>query len=113
MKRILLVIVAVFLLFNLQAKQQKWVQRIEPTFWWTEMIQPEFQLMVYGTDLRSADISIEYPGVTISRKEITDNPNYVFLYLKVSKEASPGRFTIILKKNKQTQAVIYELKKRQ
>jgi len=113
MKRIVLVIVAVFLLSILHAKQQKWVQRVEPTFWWTEMNQPEFQVLLYGTDLSSADISIDYPGVTISRKEITDNPNYVFLYLNVSKEASPGRFTIVLKKNKHTQTVIYELKKRQ
>ena len=112
MKRIILIIFTVSLLCQLSAKEQKWVQQVEPTFWWTEMNQPEFQLMLHGLDLRSADISITYPGVTISRKEITDNPNYVFLYLNVSKDAYPGKFKISLKKDKKVQTVVYELKKR-
>jgi len=112
MKRVILIFVSVFLLSQLQAREQKWVQRVEPTFWWTEMNQSEFQLMVYGADLRSADISMNYPGVTISRKEITDNPDYVFLYLNVSKEASPGKIKIMFRKDKKTQTVMYELKKR-
>jgi glycosidase len=76
------------------------------------MNQQEFQVVLYGVDLQSAVISIQSEGVTISRKELTDNPNYVFLYLKVAKETIPGKFNIILKKGKKTQTVVYELKKR-
>ena len=105
-------IVFIFLTVQVHAKDPKWVQRVEPTCWWTEMNQQEFQVMLYGVDLQSAVISIQSEGVTISRKELTDNPNYVFLYLKVAKETIPGKFNIILKKGKKTQTVVYELKKR-
>ena len=105
-------IVFIFLTVQVHAKDPKWVQRVEPTCWWTEMNQQEFQVVLYGVDLQSAVISIQSEGVTISRKELTDNPNYVFLYLKVAKETIPGKFNIILKKGKKTQTVVYELKKR-
>jgi len=105
-------IVFIFLTVQVHAKDPKWVQRVEPTCWWTEMNQQEFQVVLYGVDLQSAVISIQSEGVTISRKELTDNPNYVFLYLNVAKETIPGKFNIILKKGKKTQTVVYELKKR-
>jgi glycosidase len=76
------------------------------------MNQQEFQVMLNGVDLQSAVISIQSEGVTISRKELTDNPNYVFLYLKVAKNTIPGKFNIILKKGKKIQTVVYELKQR-
>ena len=112
MKRIILLLLTVFLLFNLQAKDQKWVQRVEPTNWWTDMNQSEFQLMLYGTDIRSAEITIDYKGVTIAKKELTDNPDYVFLYLNVAKGTLPGKFNIVLKSGKKIQTVLYELKQR-
>jgi glycosidase len=105
-------ILFIFLTVQLQAQNRLWVQKVEPTNWWTDMNQPEFQLMLYGTDLKSAEISIHSDGVTISRTERTDNPNYVFLYLNVAKETTPGKFNIILKKGEKTQTVVYELKKR-
>lgn len=112
-KRIFLVLTISFsLAFQVEAKVLPWVQRLEPTFWWTEMNQPEFQLMLYGVDTSKADISIDYPGVTIARKELTDNQNYVFLYLNVSKEALPGKFNIVLKRDQRKQSIVYELKKR-
>ncbi len=112
MKRIILLSLTVFLLFSLHAKDQKWVQRVEPTYWWTDMNQSEFQLMLYGIDVRSAEISVNYKGVSIVRKEMTDNPNYVFLYLNVSKGTLPGKFNIALKSGKKIQNVVYELKER-
>jgi len=112
MKRIILIFVTVLFFTQLQAKTVAWVQRVEPTFWWTDMYQPEFQLMLYGTDISKTEISIDYNGVSISRKELTDNPNYVFLYLKLSKETFPGKFNIVLKKGNKKQVVVYELKSR-
>lgn len=105
-------IVFILIAFQAGAKTMPWVQRLEPTFWWTEMKQTEFQLMLYGPNISKTNISINYPGVTVIRKELTDNPNYVFLYLNVSKEAKPGKFNLILKKDNKIQTVVYELKKR-
>ena len=111
-KYFLFPIVFISLIFQLSAKDRKWVQRVEPGNWWTEMNQPEFQLMLQGVELQSAVISIHQKGITIVRKEITDNPNFVFLYLNVAKETLPGKFIIELKKGKKIQTVVYELKKR-
>jgi glycosidase len=109
---LLLLILSIFLTFHLEAKTPAWVQRIDPTFWWTEMNSPELQIMLYGIDISKADISIDYQGVSISKKELTDNPNYVFLYLTIAKNTHPGKFNIILKKDKKKQILVYELKKR-
>ncbi len=109
-----LIISFVFYLFVLEcsAKTQTLVQKVEPTFWWTDMEKSEFQLMLYGKNIASADISIQYPGVTISHKKLTDNANYVFLYLNVAKETKAGKFNIQLKIGKKKQSIIYELKER-
>jgi len=113
MKRLFLfAIVFLSLAFQVDAKALPWIQRLEPTFWWTGMSQSELQLMIYGIDVSKANISIDYPGVKIVRKELTDNPNYVFLYLTISKEALPGQFKIVLKKDNRKQTILYELKKR-
>ena len=65
---LLLLILSIFLTFHLEAKTPAWVQRIDPTFWWTEMNSPELQIMLYGIDISKADISIDYQGVSISKK---------------------------------------------
>lgn len=93
-------------------KQQPWIQRLEPASWWTDMKNPELQLMVYGQGVSSAEFSLDYPGVKIVRKELTDNANYVFLYLSIEKNTVPGKFTLKLKKGKQLQQFAYELKAR-
>lgn len=108
----LLPIVFIFLTIELNAKDSNWVQRVEPTNWWTEMNQPVFQLMLQGVDLQSAIITIHHEGITVVRKEITDNPDFVFLYLKIANVTLPGKFNIELKKGKKIQTVVYELKKR-
>ena len=93
-------------------KQQPWIQRLEPTFWWTDMKSPDLQLTIYGQGINTAEFSINYPGISIERKQLTDNPNFVFLYLKIAKETKAGKFNIEIKKGKQKQIQIYELKAR-
>jgi neopullulanase len=43
---------------------------------------------------------------------LTDNSNYVFLYLNVTEKALPGKFNIVIIKDKKKQIFPYELKKR-
>ena len=89
------------------------VQRVEPLFWWTDMQQPEMQLMLYGKDIASAKVTVKYPGIKIVRKSVTDNPNYVFLYLKISKKTKPGKFDLLIQKGEEIQRYPYELKQRE
>ncbi|MFA6581782.1 MAG: alpha-amylase family glycosyl hydrolase, partial [Paludibacter sp.] len=112
MKRIFQLFITVLLVSQIEAKTLPLVQRVEPTFWWTEMNQPELQIMLYGVGINSAEVSVICPGISIVKKELTDNANYIFLYLDIAKNTLPGKFNIVLKKGKQKQTLVYELKKR-
>ncbi|MDR2145042.1 MAG: glycoside hydrolase family 13 protein [Tannerella sp.] len=63
---------------------------MEPAFWWAGMKNPELQIMVYGKDIARADVQFDYPGVRLKETVRTGNPNYLFIYLEIGKEARPG-----------------------
>lgn len=88
------------------------IQRVEPAFWWVDMKNPVLQVMVYGTDVAASKVSLEYPGVQLDEVVQVDNPNYLFLYLKVTPEAQPGTFDILFRDGKKTKTYTYELKPR-
>ncbi|MDO9152642.1 MAG: glycoside hydrolase family 13 protein [Paludibacter sp.] len=111
-KKFLILLLIILFLSTLYAKSKPWVQRIEPTAWWTNMKNPELQLMVYGAGISTAEFSINYSGVSIIEKRLTDNPNFVFLYLSITKETKAGKINIIITKGKQKQILQYVLKSR-
>ncbi len=76
------------------------IERVEPASWWIGMNDPELQVMIYGSNISLADVELNYEGVTISKKALTDNPNYIFLYLNIDKNTKPGKFDIVFKKDK-------------
>mgnify|MGYP000466443464 CR=1 FL=1 len=45
------------------------VDRIEPTDWYVGMKDASLQLMVYGKDVRNADVDVQYPGVRIDSQD--------------------------------------------
>ena len=93
-------------------KPQVKVDRIEPTNWFVGMKNPTLQLMVYGKDIRDADVTTSYPGVEIERLVLLDSPNYLLVYLNVA-NAQPGIMTLTFKKGKLSTDVKYELKARE
>ncbi|MDD3077782.1 MAG: glycoside hydrolase family 13 protein [Paludibacter sp.] len=93
-------------------KQQRWIDRLEPTSWWTSMHNPELQLMIHGNNISDADFKINYPGVSIIKKQLTDNPNFVFLYLNIAPETAPGKFKIEAFRAHKSQTYYYELQQR-
>ncbi len=114
MKRIILYLVLACISHAMYAtmKPKPIVQRIEPTFWWTDMKNNTLQLMLYGSGISNASIKINYPGVTISDKQLTDNTNFVFLYINIANNTKPGKFNIELKRGRAKQILAYELKAR-
>ncbi len=114
MKRIIIYLVLACISHSMYAtmKPKPIVQRIEPTFWWTDMKNNTLQLMLYGPGISNASIKINYPGVTISDKQLTDNTNFVFLYINIAKNTIPGKFNIELKRGRAKQILAYELKAR-
>lgn len=112
MKKTLIILSLILISQFMTAKTKSLYQRLEPTFWWTGMHNQELQLMIYGPGISEANFSINYPGVKIERKTLTDNPNYVFLYLLIGSETQAGKLSIDITKGKQKQKVLYELKQR-
>ena len=87
------------------------IDRIEPTNWFVGMKNPQVQLMVYGKDIRSAEVTTSYPGARVDSLVRLDSPNYLLVYMNV-KDAQPGMMTLNFKGAKGKTSVKYELKKR-
>lgn len=87
------------------------IDRIDPTCWYAGMKNPSLQLMVYGKDIRNAEVSVDYPGIKIDSIVRMDSPNYLLVYLN-TKGAGSGEMTLNFKSGKATKKVGYELRKR-
>ncbi|MDE5429724.1 glycoside hydrolase family 13 protein [Elizabethkingia meningoseptica] len=74
---------------------QKPLERVEPMNWWTGMQEPDVQLLVYGKNISESEVSINYPGVTLEKINKVENPNYLFLDLKIGALTTPGKFPIL------------------
>ncbi|WP_027125978.1 glycoside hydrolase family 13 protein [Gelidibacter mesophilus] len=87
------------------------VEKIEPPFWWTEMHNPELQLMVYGQDIAHYDVAFSNT-IQITDIKKTENPNYLFITIN-TKNISPGTYELHFSKdNKVIETKSYELKSR-
>ena len=109
MKRYLFLslLLALFASSALAANQIK----IEPAFWWSDMKNPELQLMVYGKDIAGYLPSINYPGIQLKSSVALESPNYLLIYLDVA-NAQPGTFDITFTQGKKHFKMPYELKAR-
>jgi glycosidase len=89
------------------------LERVEPPFWWIGFNKAEVQLLVYGKNISSATVSIDYPGMVIKKINKVGNPNYLFLDISISKGTRAGIATILFKsKDKMVGKYLYELKAR-
>ena len=84
------------------------ISRIDPTDWYVGLKNPTLQLMVYGQNVRDAEVSVDYPNVRIDSIARLDSPNYLLVYLNLS-GAQPGEMTLKIGKQK----VKYLLKQRE
>ena len=112
MKKSLLLLVVLGLFSSSFARCYK-IQHVEPLNWWVGMAQKELQIAIHGKNISETEPVINYEGVSISRKVLTDNPNYIFLYVNIEPTTKPGTMTIRFEKNKKRVASYkYELKAR-
>ena len=87
--------------------------KVEPAFWWSNMHNPDLQLLLYGKNLKGSTVEIDYPGVTVKGTQTTENANYLFVNLHIAPETKAGRFNINLGKEGQKNITYnYELKAR-
>jgi len=111
MKKYFLIVIACSLF--LHSFSQK-IERVEPMFWWTGMKSQALQLLVYGENISSSNVSLSYPGVELVSVTKVENPNYLFIDLKLAENVQPGKFDISFStEGKVTGKYQYELKKRE
>ncbi len=89
------------------------IQKVEPPFWWVDMGDEHLELLIYGKDIAGFEVSVDNKNIQIIELKKTQNSNYLFLNLDLSK-ASAGSFKINFSKNGKRPAlsVAYELKQR-
>jgi glycosidase len=89
------------------------IDRIEPPFWYVGMNQNQLELLIYGKDISQFTPSVDDEKIQILAIKKTENSNYLFLNLDLSKAVS-GKFNInFSKKGKRNNfSVSYELKER-
>ncbi|MDE6559572.1 MAG: cyclomaltodextrinase N-terminal domain-containing protein, partial [Muribaculaceae bacterium] len=88
------------------------VNNIEPPCWWTGMRNDTLQLMISGPGIGNAAVSTDYPGVSLLQDLTLDNPDYKFLYLRISPDTNPGDIPISFRLGKQSQTISYPLLQR-
>jgi neopullulanase len=102
-----------YILLSLHSRAQDIsITRIEPPFWWTGMESQDLELMVYGPSIAVATVKVESKEIQLTGIQKTNNPNYIFLDLKISKDALPGKFPIIFNTKESPLKISYELKAR-
>jgi neopullulanase len=86
-----------------------------PTNWWVGMKDTKLQLLVHATNIKSAHrvVMKPYAGVKMTSVSTFTNPNYLTIYLDITKTTSPGQLNFTF--NNTTTAVAqltYTLKPR-
>ncbi len=94
------------------AKKAPVVTNVEPPCWWAGMSDPSLQVMVTGPGIAAADVTADYPGVTLKEAISLDSPNYKLLYLDITPQAKPGTIDLKFNPNGRKAVVPYELKER-
>ena len=87
------------------------IKKVAPSFWWADMKNPELQILLYGDNISSSDVSISSKDILLKDVVKQENPNYLILYMDLS-EAAPQTFQITLKQGKKQTVVPYEIKQR-
>lgn len=112
MKQTLLTVMAVLsLLFPFSSKSYAVIKKVAPTFWWAGMKNPELQVLLYGDDISSSEVSISSKDIYLKEIVRQSNSNYLIIYLDLN-EAKAQKFDIILTKGRKITKVPYELKER-
>ncbi|MCC4227806.1 glycoside hydrolase family 13 protein [Zunongwangia profunda] len=101
----------VLLLLLVSGVAQAQIDKMEPPFWWSDMNLEELQIMFYGKNIGTYEVSSE-DDVIINNIRKTENPNYVFVTIN-SGELDAGNYKFTFrKKGKKDIKKTFELKQR-
>lgn len=87
--------------------------RCYPTHWWVNMKDPGLQIMLHGTDIgKATQLTLNYPGVQLTRTHSAESPNYLFVDLTLSPQTAPGTLTFRYRLNDNDRELTFELRER-
>ena len=107
MKKSISTLLLLLCILMLQAQQLK----VEPAFWWSDMQEPELQLMIHGEGIASYTPSVTSNDVTIKESVRLSSPNYQIIYLDLT-QSKAQQFDIVFTNGKKQITYKYELKER-
>src|SRR5690349_15632924 len=87
--------------------------QIYPTNWWTGMKWNKVQLLIHGENsLANEKIKINYPGITITKTTLLENPKYLAADITITATAKPGTVKIEFSNGSKKNVVEWPLKAR-
>ncbi len=88
--------------------------RVEPPNWWSGMVHNEVEIMFYGADIGTYDLTLEdYIGIQLKAVARPSNPNYIFATIIIENGTLPGNLKFVLsKKGTSPKTVPYPILKR-
>jgi glycosidase len=86
------------------------VTRIEPPGWWIGFPNP--MVMLTGENLKSASVTTVSPGVRVARTMDSSNGHYLFIWLNISQNASPGKIALQVSTERGKQIIHLPLEQR-
>lgn len=100
-------------LLPLAAEAKLQVEEIQPPHWWAGMKSNPLQLQVFGDEVRNAEVSVDYPGVTLdSVARLDGSDSWQYIYLNISPEAKPGNIKLTWTLGSEKVSRDFKLKKR-
>jgi len=103
-------------LFSVQLLAQSFtIERIEPPNWWVGMEYDTLQIMVYGKNLRSADVTFDHSPVKVLKVSRGENPDYIFIDIAINRSFIPDPyfFPLLFIKGDEDTVINYELMTRE
>lgn len=86
------------------------LQRVEPPFWWENMHRESLQILFYGKNIASHEVTVS-DQIPILNCTKTENPNYLFVTIP-TKNLKKGNLTFTFSQNKKKFTHTYEIKDR-
>ena len=105
------ILTALFLGISVASSAAVNITRIDPTDWYVGLKDASLQLMVYGSGIKNADVTTDYPGATIKQIVRLDSPNYLLVYMDLT-GAQPGTMPLYFTQGKSKKKIDYQLKPR-
>jgi glycosidase len=94
-------LIALSLVSFSQKKSSTSIDRVEPPNWWIGMKWNKVQVLIHSTDpeFSKQPVTVNYPGVTLGKVNVLDNPKYLALDLVIDPSAQPGNVVITFGKD--------------